>query len=55
MEIKNRLTVTRGEDGGDSWGKEGKRSSGNMYKGPMDKPKGSRIEGDRWVLMRWEQ
>ena len=29
-------------------GKEGKESSKNTYKGPMDKAKGGRIEGGRW-------
>ena len=40
MEIKNKVTVTRGKEEGKKWGKEGKRSSKNMYKGPMDKAKG---------------
>ena len=38
IEIKNKLTVTRGEVGGDN-GNKGKRVFGNMYKGPMDKSK----------------
>ena len=37
MEIKNKLAVTRGEEGGVKWGKEGEGSSRNMYKGPMGK------------------
>ena len=37
-EIKNKLTVARGEGGGDNGGK-GEGSSRNMYKGPMDKAK----------------
>ena len=41
MEIKNKLTVTRAEGEGGKWGKEGKGSSRNMYKGPMDKAKGT--------------
>ena len=36
MEIKNKLTVTRGEAEGGNRGK----SSRNMYKGPMDKDNG---------------
>ena len=48
IEIKNKLTVTRGEEGGGERGKEVEGSSRNMYKGPLDKPKGNRIEGGRW-------
>ena len=48
MEIKNKLTVKQGEGGGGKWGKEEGGSSRNMYKGPMDKAKGDRIEGGRW-------
>ena len=44
MEIKNKLTVTRGEEGGKQWGKEGKGSSKSMYKRPMCKTK----EGQDW-------
>ena len=40
MEIKNNLTVTIGLEGGGIWGKEGKGSSRNMYKEPLDKAKG---------------
>ena len=45
MEIKNKLTVTRGGEEGGQWGKEREESS-NMYKGPMGKDKGGvvRIE-----------
>ena len=39
IEIKNKQTVTRGEVGGDNWGKGGKLSR-NMYKGHMHKAKG---------------
>ena len=39
MEIKNTLTVTRGDGEGRSEGKEGIGSSRNMYKGPTDKAK----------------
>ena len=38
IEIKNNLTVTRGEVGGDHGGKGG-RVFGNNYKGHMDKTK----------------
>ena len=43
MEIKNKLTVTRGEVGGNNGGK-GRRVLGNNYKGHIDKTKG-----------RWDQ
>ena len=36
MEIKNKLTVTRGRREGDNR-KEGEGFSRNMYKGPIDK------------------
>ena len=40
MEIKNKLTVTRGEGGGRVWGKEGKGSSkGTHIKDTWTKPK----------------
>ena len=57
IEIKNKLTVTRGEWGGDNG--EGKREglSRNMYKGHMDKAKGglrSRVGGgDGWGGGEW--
>ena len=51
-EIKNRLTVTRGEVGGDKGGTEG-RGFRNMYKGHMDNTKGGRIEGERWGWLGW--
>ena len=41
-EIKNKLTVARGEDNG---GGEGGRVIRNMYKGPMDKAKGGGKNG----------
>ena len=41
IEIRNKLTVTRGEETkGITGKKEGEGSSRNMYKGPMDKAKG---------------
>ena len=46
MEIKNKLTVTRGEG---IMGKKGKGQVKDMYKGPMDKANGvGRIESRRW-------
>ena len=48
IEIKNTLTVIRGERGGDNGGKRGK---GNMYKGHMDKTKVGRIKGGKWGWM----
>ena len=51
IEIKNKLTVTRGEVGGDNGGKEG-MVFGNIYRGHMDKTQsgvGSRVRGgDEW-------
>ena len=40
MEIKNKLTVTRGEGEGGNWRKKEKGLSRNMYKGSMDKDNG---------------
>ena len=39
IEIKNKLTVTRGEEGGGEQGKEVEGSSRNMCEGSMDKAK----------------
>ena len=39
LEVKNKLTVTTGDVGGDNEGKGG-REVRNMYKGHMDKTKG---------------
>ena len=47
MEIKSKLTVTRGE-GEDKGGKKGKGRQGTCIKDPWTKPKGGRIEGGRW-------
>ena len=53
MEIKNKLTVTGGEVGGDNRGKR-EGSSRNMHKGHRDKAKrGARIEGGRWGWVGW--
>ena len=45
MEIKNKLTVTRGER--DNWGKQGKVHQGRCVKNTWTKPKGvgSRVGG----------
>ena len=40
MEIKNKLMVTRGAEGGEERGTEGEGLSRNMYKGPVDKDNG---------------
>ena len=50
MEIKNELTVTRGDGGGGKQGKQGKGNQGTCIKDTWTKPKGSRIEGGR---LRW--
>ena len=50
IKVKNNLTVTRGEVGGDNGGK-GRRVLRNNYKGHMDKTKGSGIKGGRWVWL----
>ena len=52
FEIKTKLTGTRGEEGGAN-GKTGQGPSRNMYKGPMDKAKGSRFEGGRRGWVGW--
>ena len=46
-EIKNRLTVTRGEVGGDNGAKRGKGFSGTTIKEAWAKPRGGGIEGRR--------
>ena len=51
IEIKNKLTVTRGEWGGVN-GKKGEGSSGNMYKGHMDKAKGGGDRGEEAYMGR---
>ena len=47
IEIENRLTLTRGERGGDYRGK-GQRVCRNNYKGHMDNNKGGGNRGGRW-------
>ena len=47
-EIKNKLTVTRGEVRGDSGEKKGKGCQETCIKDPWTKPNGGRIEGGRW-------
>ena len=52
MEIKNKLTATRGEEG-DNGEKKGKGHQGTCIKDPWTKPKGGRIEGGRWQGEWW--
>ena len=40
IEIKNKLTVTRGKWGGDNGGKKGNRGQGTCTKDPWTKPRG---------------
>ena len=49
MEIKNKLTVTKGRRV--TGERKGRVKSRNMYKGPMDKGNGGRlnVEGRGWV------
>ena len=47
VEIKNKLTVTRGEDGGDNGGKMGKGPPGTCIKITWTKPMECRIKGGR--------
>ena len=61
IEIKNKVSVTRGEVGGDNGGK-GRRISGTSIKDTWTKPKRDRIKvgsGDGWgggvVEGRWRQ
>ena len=50
-EIKNKLTVTRGEKGRDNRGKKGKGHKGTCIKDPWTQPKVGRNEGGRWGLV----
>ena len=50
IEIKNKLTVTRGEVGRDNGGK---RFPGTTIKGTWTKPKLGGIRGGRWGWLRW--
>ena len=52
-EIKNKLTVTRGEVGKDIEEKRGKRFSGTCTKDTWTKPKAGRIKGGKWGWLRW--
>ena len=53
IEIKNKLTVTRGEVGGDNRRKKGKGLSGMCIKDTETKPRGDRIEGGKWGWLGW--
>ena len=57
MEIKNKLTVTRGEREGGQWEKDREGSLRNMYKGLMDKDNRGwgRIECGRWGWVGQEE
>ena len=50
--MKNKLTVTRGEVGGDNGGKWG-GFSGPTIKDTWTKPKRGGIEGRRWGCLGW--
>ena len=47
IEIKNKVTVTKGEVGGDN-GRIRGRVFRNMYKGHIHKTKGGKIKGGEW-------
>ena len=47
MEIKNKLTVTRGGEERDNGGKKSRSHQGTCVKDTQTKPKGERIEGGR--------
>ena len=48
MGIKNKLTVTRREAGGDNRGKRGKGHQGTCIRDTWTKPKAGGFEGGRW-------
>ena len=48
MEIKNKLTVTRGEVGGDKGAKKGKGRQGTYMKDPGTETMAGRTECGRW-------
>ena len=52
-EIRNKLTVTRAEVGGDNEGEKGGRFSGTGIKDTWTKPKGHRSEGGTWGWLVW--
>ena len=52
IEIKNNLTVTRGEVGGDNGAKRGKGFSGTTIKDTWTKSKEGRIKGGKWGWLR---
>ena len=47
MEIKNKLTLTRGWGEVENRGNKGKGHQGTCIKDPWTRPKGGRIEGGR--------
>ena len=48
IDIKNKLTVTRGDVGRNNGGKRGKGCQGTFLKDTWRKPKGEKTEGGRW-------
>ena len=53
MEIRNKLTETRGDMGGDNGGKKGKGHQGTCIKDTWTKPKRGKIEGGKWGGLGW--
>ena len=53
IEIKHKLTVTRGEVGEDSGRKGGEEFSGTCVKDTWTKPKGGGIKGGKWRWLGW--
>ena len=55
IEIKNKLTVNRGEGKRDNQGNQGKVHQGTCIKDTWTKPKGCRVKGGRWewVGRKW--
>ena len=55
IEIENKLTVTRGEMGGNNAGKREKGFSGKSIKDTWTKPRRGGIKGERWGWLGWEE
>ena len=53
LEIKNKLTVTRGEVGRGSWWGKREGFSGTTIKDTWTKLKGGGIRGGRWGWLEW--
>ena len=54
IEIKNKLTVTRGKEGGDMGGK-GEGFSGRCTKDTWTKPNRGKIKGGEWGWLGWRE